>query len=85
MEKCDIDLLLADDSTKHALVRVDNVMIELHMNFVPVKFVVMDMRINTSSPIILGRPFLRATCAVIDSKEGNVNLLLWTRSVWSTF
>jgi hypothetical protein len=33
MEKCDIDLLLADDSTKHALGRIENVMIELHMNF----------------------------------------------------
>jgi hypothetical protein len=32
----------------------------------------MDMRRNTSSPIILGRPFLRTTGAVIDSKEGNV-------------
>jgi hypothetical protein len=32
----------------------------------------MDMRSNTSSPIILGRPFLRTTGAIIDSKEGNV-------------
>jgi hypothetical protein len=27
---------------------------------------------HTSSPIILGRPFLRTTSVVIDSKEGNV-------------
>jgi hypothetical protein len=47
-------------------------MIELHMNLVPVDFIVMDMRSNTSSPIILGRPFLRNTGAVIDSKERNV-------------
>jgi hypothetical protein len=72
MEKCDIDLLLADDSTKHALGRIDNIMIELHMTFVPVDFIVMDMGSKTSSPIILGRPFLRTTGAVIDSKEGNV-------------
>jgi hypothetical protein len=72
LEKCDIDLLLADDSTKHALSRTNDVMIELHMTFVPVYFIVMDMRSNTSSPIILGRPFLRTTAAVIDSKEGNV-------------
>jgi hypothetical protein len=32
----------------------------------------MYMRSNTSSPIILERPFLRTTCAIIDSKEGNV-------------
>jgi hypothetical protein len=47
-------------------------MMKLHMTFVPVDFIFMDMRRNTSSPIILGRPFLRITCAVIDSKEGNV-------------
>jgi hypothetical protein len=63
---------LANDSTKHALGRINDVIIELHMTFVPVKFIVMDMRGNTSSPIILGRAFLRTTGAVIDSKEGNV-------------
>jgi hypothetical protein len=52
LEKCDIDLLPADDSTKHALGRI--IMIEIHMNFVPVDFIVMDMRSNTSSTIILG-------------------------------
>jgi hypothetical protein len=72
LEMCDIDLLLADDSTKHALDRINDVMIELHMTFVPVDFIVMDMSSNTSSPIILGKPLLRTTCAVIDSKEGNV-------------
>jgi hypothetical protein len=72
MEKCDIDLLLADDSTKHALGRIDNVMIELHMTFVHVDFIIMDVRSNTSSTIILGKPFLRTTGAIIDSKEGNV-------------
>jgi hypothetical protein len=72
LEKCDIDLLLADDSTKHALGRINDVMIELHMNFVPIYFIIMEMRSNTSSPIILGRPFLRTKGAVIDSKEGNV-------------
>ena len=71
-KKCDIDLLLADTSTKHALGRVNNVMVELHMTFVPVDFIVMDMGSNFSSPIILGRPFLRTTGAIIDSKEGNV-------------
>jgi hypothetical protein len=72
LEKCDIDLLLADDSTKHALGRINDVMIELHMTFLPDHFINMDMRSNTSSPIILGRPFLRTTGTVIDSKQGNV-------------
>jgi hypothetical protein len=72
MEKCDIDLLLANDSTKHALGRTYNIIIELHMTFVPIHFIIMEMGSKTSSSIILGRPFLRITGAVIDSKEGNV-------------
>jgi hypothetical protein len=42
------------------------------MTFVPIYFIIMYMRCNTSSPIILGWPFLRTTGAIIDSKEGNV-------------
>jgi hypothetical protein len=72
LKKCSIDLLLADDSIKHALGKVSNVMVELHMTFVPVDFIIKDMRNKTSSPIILGRPYLRTTGAIIDSKKGNV-------------
>jgi hypothetical protein len=72
LKNCDIELLLADDSIKHALYRINDVKIELHMTFVPIDFLIMDMRSNTVSPIILERPFLRTTSAVIDSKEGNV-------------
>jgi hypothetical protein len=65
-------LLLADDSIKTALGKVSNVMVEMHVTFVPVDFIIMDMGNKTSSPIILGRPFLRTIGAIIDSKEGNV-------------
>ena len=71
MEKCTIELALADHSTKQALGIVKDVMVELHMTFVPVDFVIMDMGRNTSSPIILGRPFLRTSGAIIDCKERN--------------
>jgi hypothetical protein len=72
IEKCSVDLLLANDSIRHALGKVSNVMVELHMTFVPVDFIIMDMENKISSPIILGRPFLRTTGAIIDSKEDNV-------------
>ena len=61
LEKCSIELSLADDSIKYALGKVSDVMVELHMTFVPVEFLIMDMGNKTSSPIILGRPFLRTT------------------------
>jgi hypothetical protein len=47
-------------------------MVELHMTYVPVDFIVMDMGSNSSSPIIIGRPFLRTPGGIINSKEGNV-------------
>jgi hypothetical protein len=72
MEKCSIDLLLTDHSTKHALGKVNYIMIELHMTSVHVDFVIMDMGTNTYSPIIIGRTFLRTTSAIINSEEGNV-------------
>ena len=72
LEKCSIELALADDSIKHALGKVSDVMIELHMTFVYVDFLIMDMGNKTSSPIIFGISFLRTTGAIIDSKEGNV-------------
>jgi hypothetical protein len=84
LEKCDIDLLLVDDSTKHALGKTDNVMIELHMTFVPIDFVIMDMKSNTSIPIILGRPLLRITSAILILK-GMLNSNSHIRSAWSTF
>ena len=67
-----LELALADDSIKHALGKVSDVMVELHMTFVPVNFLIMDMGNKTSSLIILGRPFLHTTAAIIDSKEENV-------------
>jgi hypothetical protein len=52
MKKCTIELALADHSTKQAFGIVKDIMVELHMTFVPGDFVIMDMRRNTSSPII---------------------------------
>ena len=66
LEKCFIELALADDSIKYALRKVSDAMVELHMTFVPIDFPIMDMGNKTSSHIILGRPFLRTTGAIID-------------------
>ena len=38
----------------------------------PVDFIVLDIDSNPTCPIILGRPFLRTTSAIIDMKEGNI-------------
>jgi hypothetical protein len=72
MEKYAINLFLANDSTTHALGKLNDIMVELYVTFVTIDFVIMDMGSKASSPIIFGRPFLRITGAIIESKEGNV-------------
>ena len=63
---------LADNAMKKPLGRVDDVLIMVNNNLVPVYFVVMDIECNASCPIVLGRLFLRTVGAIIDMKEGNI-------------
>ena len=55
---------------KKPLGRVNDVLVMVTNNFVPVDFVVLDIECNASCPIILGRPFLRTVGAVIDMRDG---------------
>jgi hypothetical protein len=61
-----------DCSITNAYGKVNNVFVELHMTFMPVEFIIMDMEGKSHSPIILGRPILRTIGGIIDAKEGNV-------------
>ena len=63
---------LVDFSVKKPLGRIDDVLIFVNDNYVPVDFVVMDIECDPSCPIILGRPFLRTVGAIIDMKEGTI-------------
>jgi hypothetical protein len=47
------------------------VMVKFNMTFVLVDFTVMDMENKYTCLIMVGRPFLRTTHDVIDSKKGN--------------
>ena len=72
LEEFYLNVHLADSSKKNPLGRVDDVLIVVNDNYVPVDFIVMDIELNASCPIILGRPFLRTVGAIIDMKEGNI-------------
>jgi hypothetical protein len=65
-------LKLVDCSITDAHGRVNNVLVELHMTFMPVDFIIIDMDGKHHSPIILGRSFLITICATTDAKEGNI-------------
>ena len=71
-DSCSFGVRLVDSSIKKPLGRIDDVLIVVNDNYVPVDFTIMDIECDPSCPIILGRPFLRTVGAVIDMKEGNI-------------
>jgi hypothetical protein len=66
------DVPLADVAKKKPLERINDVLIMVNNNLVPIYFLVMDIECNASCPIILGRPFLRTVGVIIDMKEGTI-------------
>ena len=71
-DPCSFGVRLVDSSIKKPLGRIDDVLIVVNDNYVPVDFLVMDIECDPSCPIILGRPFLRTVGAIIDMKEGTI-------------
>ena len=65
-----MDVHLVDAAAKKPLGRVNNVLIKVNNNLVPVDFVVLDIECNATCPIILGRHFLRTAGAIIDMRDG---------------
>ena len=63
---------LVDSSVKKPLGRINDVLIIVNDNYVPVDFIVMDIECGPSCSIILGCPFVRTVGAIIDMKEGNI-------------
>jgi hypothetical protein len=72
LENCYFDVPLADVAKKKPLGRINDVLIMVKNNLVPVDFLVLDIECNASCPIILGRPFLRTVGATIHMKEGTI-------------
>src|SRR3954469_24329068 len=71
-DPCSFGVLLVDSSVKKPLGKIDDVLIIVNDNYVPVDFIIMDIECDPSCPIILRRPFLRTVGAIIDMKEGNI-------------
>src|SRR4051812_1679544 len=71
-DPCSFGVRLVDSSVKKPLGKIDDVLIIFNENYVPVDLIIMDIQCKPLSPIILGRPFLRAVGGVIDMKEGNI-------------
>ncbi|KAK1430094.1 hypothetical protein QVD17_12599 [Tagetes erecta] len=69
-----MSLSLADKSVKYPRGIVENLLVKVDKFVFPVDFAVLDMEADTKVPIILGRPFLRTTHAVIDVFKGQITL-----------
>ena len=71
-EICSFGVRLVDSSVKKPLGKIDDVLIIVNDNYVPIDFTIMDIECEPSCPIILRRPFLRTVGAIIDMKEGTI-------------
>ncbi|XP_057719819.1 uncharacterized protein LOC130934249 [Arachis stenosperma] len=70
----DVILQLADKTQKQAIGVVKNVLVKVGNYFLPADFVVLEMEESYLHPIILGRPFLATTRALIDIEQGELIL-----------
>src|SRR3954466_887786 len=61
-DPCPFGIRFVDSSARKPLGRIDDVLIVVNDNYVPVDFIIMDIECDPSCPIILGRPFLRIVC-----------------------
>ncbi|XP_021766986.1 uncharacterized protein LOC110731432 [Chenopodium quinoa] len=69
-----ITLQLADRSTKLPIGKVEDIPLRVGKFTFPVGFYVLEMDEDERIPIILGRPFLATSKAIIDVKEGKMAL-----------
>src|SRR4051812_1829693 len=83
-DPCTFGVRLVNSFVKKPLGKIDDVLIIVNDNYVPVDFTIMDIECEPSCPIILGRPFLRTVGAVIDMKEGKSNSNSLSRKGWNT-
>jgi hypothetical protein len=67
-----MSLQLADRSIKYAVGIVENVPVGIGHLYIPTDFVVMDIKEDADIPILLGRPFLATSGAIIDVKRGKI-------------
>ncbi|XP_058008201.1 uncharacterized protein LOC110665340 [Hevea brasiliensis] len=69
-----ISLQLADRSIKYPVGILENVPLKVGKFFIPMDFIVLEIKEDVRTPIILGRPFLTTAGANIDVKNGKLKL-----------
>ncbi|XP_010468557.1 PREDICTED: uncharacterized protein LOC104748648 [Camelina sativa] len=73
---CNISLILADRSIRLPHGVLEDLPVRIGAVEVPTDFVVLEMDEEPKDPLILGRPFLATAGAIIDVREGKIDLNL---------
>ncbi|XP_073153886.1 uncharacterized protein [Henckelia pumila] len=81
IEPTTMSLKLADRSIKHPKGIVENVLLKVNEFIFPMDFVVLDMDDDCKTPLILGRPFLATSRALIEVQKGKLALRLNEKKV----
>ncbi|XP_050909004.1 uncharacterized protein LOC127122759 [Lathyrus oleraceus] len=63
---------LADHSIKYPIRMLENIPVRVGQFFIPIDFIIMDIKEDSNIPIILGRPLLATAGAIIDVKRGKI-------------
>jgi Aspartyl protease len=74
LKPTNISLQMADGSVRLPIGILEGIPIQVGKFFIPIDFVICDMKEDPYIPIILGRPFLIITGAKIDVKCGKISL-----------
>ncbi|XP_048606235.1 uncharacterized protein LOC125583401 [Brassica napus] len=75
-KKCRLSLVLADRSVKIPIGILEDLPVMVGNCEIPTDFVVLEMDEEPTDPLILGRPFLATAGAVVNVKEGKIDLHL---------
>ncbi|KAL0702271.1 hypothetical protein Bca4012_058393 [Brassica carinata] len=74
--KCKLYLVLADRSVKFPIGILEDLPVMVGNCEIPTDFVVLEMDEEARDPLILGRPFLATAGAIVNVKEGKIDLHL---------
>ncbi|XP_017970393.1 PREDICTED: uncharacterized protein LOC108660652 [Theobroma cacao] len=67
-----VTLQLADRTIKHPVGIIDDVLLKVGHLYIPVDFIMLEIKDDVEIPLILGRPFLATVGAIIDVKNDKI-------------
>jgi len=76
---------MVDQSTWNLEGLAKDILVKIQNSYIPTDFVVLDMGHNEEVPLLLGRPFLNTTKAVIHMGSRYVNFLIQGRAIKCPF